>query len=147
MKFIIHNWITHANNASKKIIQEANGNSNFTLPNLKLLHKLGIIKFPTNFKLKETAIRKAATNEETKNKMTQVPPKAKAHGALAIVSRVSVVPRLKKIRTACPKAKALIQPKNKMKSPLRSPKVPSLPTWNSLRRTETAIKRTYRRSG
>jgi hypothetical protein len=94
----LHRWITHAKNASKKIIQEGNGNPNFTSPNLKLLNKLGIIKLPTNFKLKETATPKAAKKKEMKKNMTQVPPKAKTQGALARVSRVSVVPPMKKIR-------------------------------------------------
>jgi hypothetical protein len=48
----LRRWITHANNASKKIIEEGKGNPNFTLPNLKLLNELGIIKLPTNLKLK-----------------------------------------------------------------------------------------------
>jgi hypothetical protein len=77
----LHHWIAHAKNVSKKIIQEGNGNPNFTLPHLKLLNELGIIKLPTNFKLKD-----------------QVPPKAKAQGALARVSRVSVFPPMKKLR-------------------------------------------------
>jgi hypothetical protein len=68
----------------KKIIQEGNGNQNFTLPHLKLLNELGIIKLPTNFKLKETATPKAAKKKQTKQKTTQVPPKANAQGALAI---------------------------------------------------------------
>jgi hypothetical protein len=141
----LHRWITHAKNASKKIIQEGNGNPNFTLPNLKLLNELGTIKLPANFKLKETATPKAAKKKETKKKMTQVPPKAKAQGALARASRVSIVPRMKKNRAAFPKAKALIQPKKKKKIPLKSPKVSSQPTCTSLRRTATAIKRTYPR--
>jgi transcription initiation factor IIF auxiliary subunit len=87
----LHRWITHAKDASKKIIQEGNGNSNFTLPTLKLLNELGITQLPTNFKLKETATPKAAKKKETKKKMAKVPPKANAHGALARVSRVSVV--------------------------------------------------------
>jgi hypothetical protein len=87
----LYHWITHANNASKKIIQEGNGNPNFTLPNLKLLNELGIIKLPTTFKLKETATSMSAKKKETKKKKTQVPPTAKAQGALARVSRVSVV--------------------------------------------------------
>jgi hypothetical protein len=69
---------------SKKIIEEGNGNPNFTLPNLKLLNKLGIIKLRTNFKLKKTTTPKAAKKKET----TQVPRKANAQGALARVSRV-----------------------------------------------------------
>jgi hypothetical protein len=81
----LRRWITHAKDASKKIIEQGNGNPNFTLPNLKLLNELGIIKLPTNFKLKETTTTtKAAKKKET----TKVPPKAKAQGARATVSRV-----------------------------------------------------------
>jgi hypothetical protein len=88
----LHRWITHTKNASKKIIQEGNGNPNFTLPNLKLLNELGIIKLPTNFKLKETSTPKATKKKEMKNKMTKVPPKATSQGASERVSRVSDVP-------------------------------------------------------
>jgi hypothetical protein len=127
----------------QKNIQEGNGNPNFTLlPNLKLLNEIGIIKLPTNFKLKETTTPKATRKKETKKKTTQVPPKAKAQGALARVSGLSVVPPKRKIRTARPKAKAPIQPKKKMKTPLKSPKMPSQPTHNSARRAATAIKYT-----
>jgi hypothetical protein len=76
----LHPWITHAKDASKKIIQEGNGNQNFTLPNLKVLNELRIIKLPTNFKLKETATLKMAEKKEMKKKMTKVPPKAKDQG-------------------------------------------------------------------
>jgi hypothetical protein len=69
--------------ASKKIIQEQNGNPNFTLPNFKLLNELGIIHLPANFKLNKTATPKAVKKKETKKKMAKVPPKAKAHGALS----------------------------------------------------------------
>jgi hypothetical protein len=77
----LRRWITHVKYASKKIIEQGNGNPNFTLPNLKLLNKLGILKLPTNFKLKQTTTPKAAKKKETKKKMTKVPPKVKAQGA------------------------------------------------------------------
>jgi hypothetical protein len=48
----LRRWIVHAKATSKKIIAQGSGNSKFTLPNLKLLHELGIIHFPLNFKLK-----------------------------------------------------------------------------------------------
>jgi hypothetical protein len=135
----LHCWIYHAKNASKKIVQEGNGNSNFTLLNLKLFNELGTIKLPTNFKLKETATPKAAKKKDMKKKMTRVPPKAKAQGALATLSRVSVIPPRKKITASRPKAKAPIQQKNKMNTMLKSPKLPSQPTCNSPRRAATAI--------
>jgi hypothetical protein len=112
----LHRWITHAKDASKKIIEQGNGNPNFTLPNLKLLNELGIIKLPSNFKLKETTPPNAAKKKETKKKTTKVPPKAKAQGARATVSRVSVVAPSKKITAPCPKANAPIQPKMKLKT-------------------------------
>jgi hypothetical protein len=36
----LRRWITHAKAASKKSIEQGNGNPNFTLPNLKLLNEL-----------------------------------------------------------------------------------------------------------
>jgi hypothetical protein len=77
----LRRWITHVKYASKKIIEQGNGKPNFTLPSLKLLNELGIIKLPFNFKLKETTTPKAAKKEETKKKTTKVPPKAKVQGA------------------------------------------------------------------
>jgi hypothetical protein len=74
----LHRWITHAKDASKKIIREGNGNPNFTLPNLKLLKELGMIRLPNKFKWKETSTPKAAKEKETKKKMTKVSPKANA---------------------------------------------------------------------
>jgi hypothetical protein len=50
----LRHWITHAKAVSRKTIEQGSGNPNFTLPNLKLLNELGIIKLPSNFKLKET---------------------------------------------------------------------------------------------
>jgi hypothetical protein len=46
-------WIVHAKATSKKIIAQGSGNPKFTLPNLKVLHELGIIQLPPNFKLLE----------------------------------------------------------------------------------------------
>jgi hypothetical protein len=66
---------------SKKFFEQGSGNPNFTLPKLKLLNELGIIKLPSNCKLKETTITKSAKKKETKKKTTNVPPKAKAQGA------------------------------------------------------------------
>jgi hypothetical protein len=135
----LRRWITHAKDASKKIIEQGNGNSIFTLPNLKFLNELGITKLPTNFKLKEATTPKAATKKETKKKTKKVPPRAKAQGARSTVSSVSVVAPKKKITAARPKAKAPIEPKKKVKTPLKSPKVPSQPTHTSPRRAATAI--------
>jgi hypothetical protein len=88
----LRRWITHAKDASKKIIEQGNGNPHFTLPALKLLYELGNIKLPTNFKLKQkTTTPKAAKKKETKKKTTKVPPKAKAQGVQATVPSVSVV--------------------------------------------------------
>jgi hypothetical protein len=112
----LRRWITHAKDASKKIIEQGNGNPNFTLPNLKLLNELGIIKLPSTFKLKETTTPQAARKKETKKKMIKVLPKAKAQGARATVSRVSVVAPKKRIMAPCPKANAPIQPKMKLKT-------------------------------
>jgi hypothetical protein len=103
------------------------------------LNELGIIKLPTNFKLKETTTPKAVKKMEMKKKTTKVPPKAKAQGARATVPSVSVVAPKKKITAARPKAKAPIQTKKKLKTPLKSPKVPSQPTRTSPRRAATAI--------
>jgi hypothetical protein len=47
----LRRWIVHAKATSKKIIAQGSGNQKFTLPNLKLLHELGIIQLPPNFKL------------------------------------------------------------------------------------------------
>jgi hypothetical protein len=152
----LRRWITHAKAASKKIIEQGNGNPNFTLPNLKLLNELGIIKLPSNFKLKETITTKSAKKKETKKKMTKVPPKAKAQGARATVSRVSVVAPKKKNMAPCPRANAPIQPKNIIsapranaktsiepkkivQTPLTSTQVPYQPTHTSPRREPTAI--------
>jgi hypothetical protein len=74
-----------------------------------------------------------------KKKMTKVPPKATDQGASARISRVSVVTPMKKNTAACPKSKAPIQPKKKIKTPLKCPKLPSQPTCTSPRRAETAI--------
>jgi hypothetical protein len=74
----LRHWIIHAKVTSKKIIEQGSGNPNFTLPNLKLLNKLGIIQLPSNFKLKETTTTKSARKKEKKKKMTKEPPKVKA---------------------------------------------------------------------
>jgi hypothetical protein len=49
----LRRWIVHAKATSKKIIAQGSGNPKFTLPYLKLLHELGIIQLPPNFKLLE----------------------------------------------------------------------------------------------
>jgi hypothetical protein len=157
-------WIIHAKAVSKKIIEQGSGNPNFTLPNLKLLNELGIIKLPSNFKLKETTITKSAKKKEKTKKMTKVPPKAKAQGARSTVSRVTVVAAKKNITAPRPKANTPIQPKIKLKmapkkiisaprakakasteqkkilkTPLTSTQVSSQPTHTSSRRAATAI--------
>jgi hypothetical protein len=81
----------------------------------------------------------AAKKKEINKKITHVPPKDNAQGVLAIVSRVSVVPPMIKITAARPRANAHIQPKKKMKTPLKIPKLPSQPTYTSPRRAATAI--------
>jgi hypothetical protein len=111
----LRRWMAHAKAVSKKIIEQGSGNPNFTLPNLKLLNKLGTIKLPSNFKLKETTTTKSAKKKEKKKKTTKEPPKAKAQGARATVSRVSVVVPKKNSTTPRPKANAPIQPKIKLK--------------------------------
>jgi hypothetical protein len=125
---------------------------------LKLLNELGIINLPSNFKLKETATTKSA------KKKTKVPPKAKAQGARATVSRVSVVAPKKKITAPrskanepiqpktklkmapkkissapCAKANASIEPKKILQTLLTSTQVSSQPTRTSPRREPTAI--------
>jgi hypothetical protein len=49
----LRRWIVHAKATSKKIIAQGSGNPKFTLPYSKLLHELGIIQLPPNFKLLE----------------------------------------------------------------------------------------------
>jgi hypothetical protein len=149
---------------SEKSIEQGSGNPNFTLPNLKLLNELGIIKLPSNFKLKETTTTKSSRKKETQKKTTKVPPKVKAQGARATVSRVSVVAPKKNITAPRPKANAPIQPKIKLnmapkkissaprakakasiepkkilQTPLTSTQVSSQPTRTSPRRAATAI--------
>jgi hypothetical protein len=77
----LSHWIVHAKYTSKKIIAQGSGNPKFRLPNLKLLHELGIIQLPPDFKFKETATAMSATKKE-KKKTTKEPPKAeKPQGA------------------------------------------------------------------
>jgi hypothetical protein len=59
----LQRWIVHAKATSKKIIAQGSGNPKFTLPNLKLLHQLGIIQLPPDFKLLE---RTTTTTSATK---------------------------------------------------------------------------------
>jgi hypothetical protein len=77
----LRRWIVHAKATSKKIIAQGSGNPKFTLPNLKLLHQLGITQLPPDFKLLErTTTTISATKKE--KKMTKEPPKAeKPRGA------------------------------------------------------------------
>jgi hypothetical protein len=83
---------------------------------LKLLNEIGVIQLPSNFKLKETTTTtKSAKKKEKKKKTTKEPPKAKAQGARATVSRVSVASSKKNIATPRPKSKAPIQPNIKLK--------------------------------
>jgi hypothetical protein len=111
----LRRWIVHAKATSKKIIAQGSGNPKFTLPNLKLLHELGIIQLPPNFKLKEEPTTMSATQKE-KKKTTKEPPKAeKPQGERTTVPRVSVAVPKKHITTPRPKAKAPIQPKIKLK--------------------------------
>jgi hypothetical protein len=156
----IHRWITQAKAVSKKTIEQGNGNPDFTLPNMKLLNELGIIKLPSNFKLKEITTTKSEKKKET----TKVPPKAKAQVARATFSRVSVVAPKKKIAAPHPNANAPIRPKMKLKmapkkkiiaphakanasietkkilqTPLTSTQLSSQPTHTSPRREPTAI--------
>jgi hypothetical protein len=87
----LRRWIFHAKATSKKIIAQGSGNPKFTLPNLKLLHELGVIQLPPNFKLLEKTTTTSATKKEKKT--TKAPPKSKS------------------APTPKAKAKALIQPK------------------------------------
>jgi hypothetical protein len=72
----LRRWIVHAKATSKKIIAQGSGNPKFTLPNLKLLHELGTIQLPPNFKLLEETTTKMATKKD--NKTTKAPPKSKS---------------------------------------------------------------------
>jgi hypothetical protein len=61
-------WIVHAKATSKKTIAQGSGDPKFTLPNLKLLHRLGIIQLPPDFKLLErTTTTIYGTKKEKKN--------------------------------------------------------------------------------
>jgi hypothetical protein len=62
----LRRWIVHAKSTSKRIIAQGSGNPKFTLPNLKLLHELGIIQFPPYFKLKETTTTMSVTKKKKK---------------------------------------------------------------------------------
>jgi hypothetical protein len=75
----LRRWIVHAKAMSKKIIAQGSGNPKFTLPNLNLLHELGIIQLPHNFKLldKTTAMSAMKKEKKKKKKMTKAPPKAR----------------------------------------------------------------------
>jgi hypothetical protein len=111
----LRRWIVHAKATSKKIIAQGSGNPKFTLPNLKLLHELGIIQLPHNFKLLEKTTTMSARKKEKKKKTAKAPPNAKAQCARTIVPRVSVPLPKKHISTPCTNAKAPIQPKMKLK--------------------------------
>jgi hypothetical protein len=112
----LRRWIVHAKATSKKIIAQGSGNPKFTLPNLKLLHELGIIQLPPDFKLKETTTTTMSATKKEKKKMTKEPPKAeKPQDARTTVPRVSVPVPKKNITSPRPKANAPIQPKIKLK--------------------------------
>jgi hypothetical protein len=101
----LRRWIVHAKSTSKKIIAQGSGNPKFTLPNLKLLHELGIIQLTPDFKLKETTTTMSVTKKE-KKKTTKEPPKAeKPQGARTAVPRVSVPVPKKNITTPRPMGK------------------------------------------
>jgi hypothetical protein len=104
----LRRWIVHAKATSKKTIAQGSGNLKFTLPNLKLLHALGIIQLSPDFKLRETTTTMSETKKE-KKKTTNEPPKAeKPQGARTTVPRVSVAVPNKNMTTPRPKAKAPI---------------------------------------
>jgi hypothetical protein len=82
----LRRWIVHAKAMIKKIIEQGSGNPKFTLPNLKLLNKLGIIQLPPNFKLKET--KTTMSVKKKKNTTKETPKVVKPQGARTTVSRV-----------------------------------------------------------
>jgi hypothetical protein len=160
----LRRWIVHAKATSKKIIAQGSGNPKFTLPNLKLLHQLGIIQLPPDFKLLERTTTTISATKKVKKKMTKEPPKAEkrqgARGALPIVSvpvpqKNTTSPRIqtkspiqpkiklklssKKMRSA-PRAtaNASIEPKKMLQTPSKSTHVSSPPTRTSPRLAATA---------
>jgi hypothetical protein len=122
----LRRWIVHAKATSKKIIAQGSGNPKCTLPNLKLLHQLGIIQLPPDFKLLERATTTIYATKKEKKKMTKEPPKAeKPQGARSALPIVSVPVPQNNTNSPCPKAKSPIQPKIKLK--LCSKKMRSAP--------------------
>jgi hypothetical protein len=124
----LRRWIVHAKATSKKIIAQGSGNPKFTLPYLKLLHQLGIIQLPPDFKLLERTTTKisATKQEKKKKKMTNEPPNAeKSQGARSALPIVSVPVPQKNTTSPRPNAKSPIQPKIKLK--LSSKKMRSAP--------------------
>jgi hypothetical protein len=141
----LHHWIFPTE--AKKIIKEGEGNPQFTMPPLKSLNKLGLMKLRTQFKLKDTP----TTPKATKKKTTEAPPKAKA----TVVQNVSVDPPKNKKKSvaaqtkdkapnavkvaAQTKAKApnvakVLQHKNPPKNKVSSP-----PTHTSPSRTKASL--------
>jgi hypothetical protein len=138
----LRRWTVHAKATSKKSIAQGSGNPKFTLPTLKLLHELGIIQLPPNFKLLEKTTTTSATKKEKKT--TKAPPKAKSTPhpkAKALIQpkiKLKIAP--KKISSA-PRAtaKASIGQKKILQTPSKSTQVSSPPTRTSPRFAATAI--------
>jgi hypothetical protein len=115
----LRRWIVHAKATSKKIIAQGSGNPKFTLPNLKLLHELGIIQLPPNFKLVEKTTTTSATKKEKKT--PTAPPKAEANVLIKQkiskkTTTTSATMKEKKVMNAPPTGKSTPPPKAKAKA-------------------------------
>jgi hypothetical protein len=91
----LRRWIVHAKATSKKIIAQGSGNPKFTLPYLKLLHELGIIQLPPNFKLLEKTTTMSATKKEKMKKTSKAPPKAKSTSRPKAKAKAPIQPKMK----------------------------------------------------
>jgi hypothetical protein len=142
----LRRWIVHAKATLKKTIAQGSGNPKLTLPNLKLLHGLGIIQLPPNFMLLEKTTTTSATKKE--KKMTRAPPKAKSTPPPKAKAEALIQPKLskkttttsatkkeKKMTNAPPKAKSTPPPKAKAKA-LIQPKLLKTTTTTSATKKE-----------
>jgi hypothetical protein len=141
----LRRWIAHAKATSKKIIAQGSGNPKFTLPNLKLLHELGIIQLPPNFKLLEKTTTTSATKKEKKKKTTKAPPKANSTPRPKAKAKAPIQPKMKlkiapKKISSAPRttAKASIGQNKILQTPSKSTQVSSPPTRTSPRFAATA---------
>jgi hypothetical protein len=131
----LRRWIVHAKATSEKIIAQGSGNPKFTLPNLKLLHELGIVQLPPNFKLLEKTTTTSATKKEKMKKMMKAPPKANSTPRPKAKAKAPIQPKMKlkiapkKISSAPgATAKASIGKKKILQTPSKSTQVSSPPT-------------------